>query len=251
MQDKLKYIIQNWPNSLVATTSWLEKSGIYKQLRSKYQKNHWIESVGYGAFIKNGDKIDWKNGVCSIQNQTDTIMHVGALTALELENLSHYVRVDKSAIYLFTDTKSTIPSWFVRYKWEQEIKIYHTDCFPSNIGLKNYQDNNLEMKISAPERAFLECIYLSPKIMDLVECYYILEGLANLRPDLLQSLLEGCKSIKVKRLFLYMAEKAGHKWFKYIGQTKIDSGSGERSIVKNGIYIPKYKITVPKELNEL
>ena len=31
---------------------------------------------------------------------------------------------------------------------------------------------------------------------------------------------------------------------------KIDFGKGKRSVVKNGVYVSKYKITVPKELEE-
>jgi len=49
---------------------------------------------------------------------------------------------------------------------------------------------------------------------------------------------------------MYLAEKAGHEWFKYLDLNKIDLGKGKRSIVKQGVYVPKYKITVPKELEE-
>ena len=73
----------------------------------------------------------------------------------------------------------------------------------------------------------------------------------NLRPHVIQELLESCKSIKVKRLFLYMAEKAGHSWLKYLDQSKIELGFGDRLVVKNGVYIKRYGITVPKELNNL
>jgi len=63
----------------------------------------------------------------------------------------------------------------------------------------------------------------------MVECYQILEGLANLRPKLLQELLENCNSIKVKRMFLYMAFKANHQWFDFVDQSKIELGTAESS----------------------
>ena len=75
-----------------------------------------------------------------------------------------------------------------------------------------------------------------------------MEGLNNLRPAVVQELLERCKSVKVKRLFLYMADKASHEWFNHIMVAKVDLGTGKRAIVKDGVYIPKYEITVPKEL---
>jgi hypothetical protein len=77
-----------------------------------------------------------------------------------------------------------------------------------------------------------------------------MEGLNNFHPLQVQSLLEKCTSVKVKRLFLYLAEKAGHEWFNKLDLNKIDVGSGKRSIVKEGVYIKKYLITVPKELEK-
>jgi hypothetical protein len=47
-----------------------------------------------------------------------------------------------------------------------------------------------------------------------------------------------------------MAEKAGHYWFKSLDVNKINTGTAKHQLVKNGVYIPKYKITVPKELYE-
>jgi hypothetical protein len=75
-----------------------------------------------------------------------------------------------------------------------------------------------------------------------------MEGLNALRPDQVQELLEACTSVKVKRLFLYLADKAGHQWFSKININHLDLGSGKRSIVKQGVYVAKYQITVPKEM---
>jgi len=47
-----------------------------------------------------------------------------------------------------------------------------------------------------------------------------------------------------------MAEKAGHQWVQYLDVSKVNLGSGVRSLTKDGAYVSKYKITVPKELAE-
>jgi len=52
------------------------------------------------------------------------------------------------------------------------------------------------------------------------------------------------------RLFLYLAEKAGYKWFDHLKTDKVNLGSGKRSIVKHGVYVDKYQMTVPKEWEE-
>ena len=59
-----------------------------------------------------------------------------------------------------------------------------------------------------------------------MECFELMEGLNNLPPKQVQTLLENCQSVKVKRLFLYMAEKADHRWFKQLDHYK--SGFGKR-----------------------
>ena len=47
-----------------------------------------------------------------------------------------------------------------------------------------------------------------------------------------------------------MAEKAGHYWFDMLNLYKINIGTSKQKLVENGIYINKYKITMPKELDE-
>jgi hypothetical protein len=57
-----------------------------------------------------------------------------------------------------------------------------------------------------------------------------------------------CRSIKVKRLFLYMAGKAGHDWRKRLDISALDLGKGDRSVTKGGTYIAQFGITIPEEL---
>lgn len=102
--------------------------------------------------------------------------------------------------------------------------------------------------VSSPERAFMECLLLAPVDFSFMDYYYIMEMLTTLRPKMVQSLLENCASVKVKRMFLYMAEKAGHQWFKALNPEKIHLGTGNRRLAANGTFISKYNITIPKEL---
>lgn len=106
----------------------------------------------------------------------------------------------------------------------------------------------IETNISTPARAMMECLSLCPKEFSLHEAFELMEGLSTLRPNHVQKLLEECRSVKVKRLFLYFAERAGHSWFKYINQNKIEMGSGNRSLTANGVLISKYNLVLPKEL---
>jgi len=251
-ENKINHLLQCWPQGTVATPYWLEQQGISRQLQAHYHKSQWIETIGTGAFKRTGNVIDWKSGLYAIQKQLELPVHAGGLTAVALQGSAHYVRF-KENIQLFGsgNSKSPLPKWFRTYKWGEEVKFYRTGFLPEAIGLKEYEDKTFSITISTLERAILECLYLAPQYMDLVECYHIMEGLAGLRPDLLQELLEACASVKVKRLFLYMAKKANHSWLQYLDIKSVDVGKGKRSLVKNGVYNSKYAITLPRELIEI
>ena len=60
-----------------------------------------------------------------------------------------------------------------------------------------------------------------------------------------QKLLEMCTSVKVKRLFLYMAESGRLPRLEEIGLGRINLGKGDRTVIKGGRLDPKYRITVP------
>ena len=94
----------------------------------------------------------------------------------------------------------------------------------------------------------MECLLLSPTHYNLLDVYYLMEMLTSLRSGLVQQLLENCTSVKVKRMFLYLAEKAGHRWFVKLDLSKISLGSGTRSYYKGGVKNTRYNIIIPKEL---
>ncbi len=122
---------------------------------------------------------------------------------------------------------------------------------PKTLGLADHEEKTFSIQIAGPERAILECLYLAPEHLDLVECYELMEGLTNLRPKMVQELLETCSSIKVKRVFLYMADKAKHHWLSFVDQSKITLGNGNRNLTRGGVYVSKYQISIPKELAAL
>lgn len=107
---------------------------------------------------------------------------------------------------------------------------------------------NWPLTISTPERAILEIMDELPDRESFEHVDNLMGGLANLSPRRVQRLLQACQSIKVKRLFLFMAERHKHAWFKRLDVTQIALGSGKRSLVEQGRYDPKYRITVPEAL---
>ena len=250
-EEKLKKLLAFHLPGTAYVTPWLERQGISRALQQRYRSSGWLESIGTGAFQRPSEKVSWQGGLYTLQVQSQLSVHAGALTALSLQGYAHYLRFGLETAFLFSPPKTNLPGWFKNRNWGPKIYHLKTSVLPPGLALMDYQTGAFSIEISAPERAFLECLYLSPDKLDLVECYHLLEGLTTLRPKLLQPLLEQCTSVKVKRLFLYMAEKAGHDWFKRLDPTKIDLGSGARTITQGGIYISSHSLTLPEELINL
>jgi hypothetical protein len=250
-ETKLKKLLNRHQLGTVSLAAWLEGLGISRDLQKYYCRSGWLESLGTGAFKRPGDTVGWQGGIYALQTQAQFSVHAGAITALTMQGFAHYVRMGLEKIYLFSGPKTQLPAWFRKHDWGAPIQSVSSSFLPSGIGLNDYGEKTFSIRISSPERGMLECLYLAPENQDLIECYQVMEGLANLRPKLVQKLLEQCNSIKAKRLFLYMAEKAHHQWLPFVKTTKVDLGSGERSLGKGGVYVSKYQLVLPEALTLL
>ena len=248
-KTKINRLIQTTPRGLVMLSACLASQGYPYELQQRYRKGGWLKSIGKGAMIKTGDSPVLSGAISALQKQANHDIHIGGRSALDLSGAAHYLQVNSKEITLFTENKSSLPLWFTDNHWDIKPKIFNASLFREDkTGLTVYKDGELTMNISGVARAMMECLSLCPNHFPLTEAYELMEGLVTLRPAQAQMLLEQCKSVKVKRLFLYLAERVDHRWLKYIDFQSIDLGSGVRSLVNEGSYIPKYKLVLPKEL---
>ncbi len=247
-ESKLNSLLSTQPKGTVLVSTWLADQGYSLDLQKRYRKSQWFESIGTGALIRHGDNVDYLGGLYALQTQLGLSVHVAAKTALSMQGKAHYLELSMKRVQIFGGKDENLPLWFKKYDWGLNVDYKKTSFLPPKLGLIEVELKSFKVKVSNPARAIMECLYLAPKSQPLLEIFQLMEGLNNLRPASVQKLLEACSSIKVKRLFLYMAEKADHDWFNYLKLEKVDLGSGKRSIVKDGVYVSKYQITVPKEL---
>jgi hypothetical protein len=140
-----------------------------------------------------------------------------------------------------------LPAWFKQYRWGIKVRYTTTNLFAGEAdqGLTKKDLGPYSIKVSAPERAVMEVLYGVPLVDSYEEARLLMEGLTTLRPRVVQSLLENCASVKVKRLFMLLAENCKHPWVRKVDLSKVDFGKGKRTLVKGGRFDPKYKITVP------
>jgi hypothetical protein len=231
-------------------SSWLTEHGYSFELQKRYRKSGWLQSIGTGAMIRAGDRVGYEGAMYALQKQAGLNIHTGGRSALSLLGKAHYLELAQTKAVLFGGQGEKLPVWFRQYDWGMTFDYHATSFLPPDLGLVDVEMKTFSIRVSGPARALMECLYLTPEKQELLECYDLMEGLNNLRPDHVQTLLEACKSVKINRLFMYLAEKTGHAWVQYLDLKKVDFGSGKRSLVSNGVYVPKYRITVPKKLED-
>lgn len=252
-KTKINHLIQVWPKGVVGTQRWLNELEINRFLAQQYCRSGWIKRLGQGAYQLASDKLKWEGGVCALENQLKFKIHVGAQTALELQGYRQYVAQNKNQIvWLFKSAKEKrkLPKWFVQVFEKQ----HHVHCITralfndDRLGLVSFSMDGYELSLSTPERAILEYLNLVPNYFSLDQAYFLLESMMTLRPELLQSLLAHCTSIKTKRLFLLLSEHQGHPWWSSLNLKNLVLGDNKLTIGKGGYYYPRYKLSLPMSL---
>lgn len=252
IKTKINRLINQWPRGTVGAASYLNASGFSHDLLTRYKKSGWIQSFGRGAYILFGDKLEWPGALYALQAQLGLNVHAGGKTSLEMKGYAHYLTPGQRRVFLYGPQGQVLPAWFKGESLGVDIAMTRTNLFPPDIqeSFSEFREKDFSVKISSPERSAMEMLHLVPGKISFEEALLILENLVSLRPEIVQRLLVICRSIKVKRLFLYMAERQGHSWVSQLDLSVIDFGKGKRMIVPNGRYDRKYRITVPTDHHE-
>jgi hypothetical protein len=255
-QTKISQLLKYWPNGTVAVQSWLNRQGVSRHLAVRYIKGKWFTKIGKGAYIKEGNAVDWTGGVYSLQSQLGFKVHVAGLTALELLGYGHFVLMGEGNPKWLSKHKSDkrpIPVWFREYFKKDNTICIEQGLFDGEWGkaLVEHTLSDCKIMVANPERAILEYLHFDSHGTSVAHGLLLMENLSTLRPKVIQELLESCQSVKVKRLFLVLAEHVNHPWVKRLNVEKIDLGKGKRVVGEGGYYNPKYQLSLPVNLKEV
>lgn len=272
ISNKLNLLTQRLPEGLLVDAAWLEQQGYSRALRHQYVGANWLEQPARGVFRRPRGQLTWEQAIVSLQHLLKFPVSIGGRSALELAGYAHYLSQTPVQIHLYTDKK--LPSWLSKLPIPQGFVSHNRQRFlptedsqlnsslkkPLEInesaatyktdllqGLMLLDNSDMSLIISTPERAYLELLDDLPQYESFHMADMIMEGLTNLSPRRMQSLLEVATSIKVKRLFFIFAERHKHAWLKHLDIKKIDLGTGKRMLVKGGKLHNKYQITLPEE----
>lgn len=245
MSSKINQLLQQWPSGTVATLRWLNSRGVDRRLADKYVQSGWLERLGHGAYKRAGSTVDWVGAVYALQTQLTLNVHPGGITAIELRGYTHYLAFGAREVVLFGNTGTKLPAWFEAHAWSRPVKLVTTGIFAgTEKTTSSLSIDTVDLEVATLEQAAFEMMYLVPKRQSYEEAFQAMESLTSLRPKAVQQLLECCTSVKTKRLFMHAAERAKHSWLKHIDLSKVDFGSGRRTIHAGGRLDKKYDLVV-------
>ena len=202
---------------------------------------------------------------------------VGGRTALELQGFAHFLSQEPHEVHLYG--KEILPGWMNKLPIRQKFifhrsgRLFRNDPITRaltnlSLNVKSHELKNTDpihgpsfnvmpwgqwdwpLLVSTPERAIFELLDELPGKESFHIVDKLFEGLVSLSPNRLSKLLADCKSIKVKRLFFFFADRHSPAWRKRLS-TEFNLGSGDRMLVKGGKLDPTYRITVPEDFDAL
>lgn len=251
-QEKLNQLQHILGEGLLAPAWWLEEKGYSRALLSRYVKSGWLESPTRGVYRRPGPALKWQNVVASLQLLMKTHLHVGGRTALVQRGMGQYVRMSgEETIVLYGPDR--LPPWVNAIGLPQKFEARNDTMFGDAVlGLQEetWGAWDWHLMYSTEERAMFELLAGVPQKESVYEAYVLVQGLVNLRPTLVSALLSACTSIKVKRLFLALADLHQHEWLAHLDLSHINLGHGKRMLIPGGTLHSKYLITLPSDLDD-
>lgn len=256
MSSKINWLVNHSTQGMLLLQPWLTKHGISPALAQKYVASGWLKKycagVYYRPFIDEALTPEWMAAVQALPNQLDLSVHLAGLSSLTQQGLNHYLQLRDNVVWIGGKKKQHLPKWFREFNnqtWVFAGNHKLTELIEKDFTTVNVQ--GITLKASCPELAAYEVVDAINTQLTFEHVAELFQGLVNLSPRKVQSLLTRSQSVKTNRIFLYLAHYYYHQWYQRLDESKIYLGTGKRQIVPNGIYDKKYQITVPAKFSLL
>lgn len=228
-------------------SGWLSQSGWSNQLVKCYCDNGWLERLCRGVVFRKGDTLRAYAVMASYRRQLGEGMHIAGHSALELHGYMHFVPMGKSRVMVALHSNYEA-QWLRMDAYDRTFVPVRMEAFCQPVEGVEYGE--MELSVASPEQAFAECLLLAPRHYGYLDLYLLMEQLTTLRPEVVTGVLERVGNQRVKRLYLYMAEKAKHVWLEDVDRERAGLTDSPLSVEKGGTFVNRYKMTIPTEVVE-
>ncbi|HEX4854052.1 type IV toxin-antitoxin system AbiEi family antitoxin domain-containing protein [Arenimonas sp.] len=263
-RQKLNRLLAELGDADMVSARWLRGHGYSTALVAGYVKRGWLRSPARGVYMAAAGLATWEGALHSLQQREQLRLHAGARFALALHGHEHYLRVQgvrEATLY----GPDRLPGWATALTLD--VRFMHGGLGPFPLVGIHFSADAPEDRLRAeglerlvvssttewvvvanPERAMLELCHAARDAADVHEAHATMQGMSGLRPWELSGLLRRCQSIKAKRLFLALADRANHAWLEHLELESVDLGRGKRAFFRGGRIDARYQITLPADL---
>jgi Transcriptional regulator, AbiEi antitoxin, Type IV TA system/Transcriptional regulator, AbiEi antitoxin N-terminal domain len=246
------------PANSVATRPWLLANGLSKDRLDNYVKSGRLRKLARGVYCHRYALLSWQSVMASFGKTVPQPAYVGGLSSLHESGYTQYLNLSKvRTVDIFSPVPE--PHWLkevaahldsVSFTWHKTHRLWpqfsQSHPLPDQTGFMRASEN--DPLLASQERAFIELLNEVPKRISFEHADEIMQGLVNLSPRKLERLLDGCNSVKAKRLFCWFAERHQHSWWKKLDYRQFDLGAGKRVVQEGGRLDSRYQITVPDHM---
>lgn len=253
LPSKINWLISHtYPGSLV-TQPWLTEHGIGYSLAHKYTQSGWLRKISAGVYYRPGASATevpgWSDALHAALHQLHLPVHLAGLSSLAHQGLSHYLQLQSEPVWVGVPNRQLLPKWFREFKGQQWW--YCTNSKLHNLCEQDFVTlpvNGKELTASCAELAAYEVVDAIGRLIRFEHAAELFQGLVNLRPRRVQSILERSHAVQTNRVFLFLSHLHGHQWARRLDEASINLGAGKRQVVAGGKLDERYQITVPESL---
>jgi hypothetical protein len=198
--------------------------GISADLAVHYVRAGWLTRLARGVYCRPNDILALYPSLLLLQRKLGGL-HVGGKSALDWYGVRQYVS-QQPMLHLYGWATAHLPDWFTeRFPAEYHRKRLFDEQPDDLLHANPFENRSGAPQVSAPERALLELLSEVGVRQSLQEARELVENTYSLRADVLQELLQHCKSVKTVRLCLQLGRDGSLPWAAKLDSTTLPTGS--------------------------
>ncbi|MCY4755407.1 type IV toxin-antitoxin system AbiEi family antitoxin domain-containing protein [Pelomonas aquatica] len=224
-----KEVLRAHPRGEPLGTAALKRLGVTPFRASALARSGWLDHLARGVYMLPGDTLSRDGSLAFLAEQIPGL-HVGSKTALSWRGVRQNIAF-RETLTLWGDRAKPLPAWFTqRFQARYQATQLFDDTLPVGLGLQPLPNGDTRVLVSVPERALLELLSDLGKTQSLSEARELVEGLPNLRLQVLDELLSHTLRIKVVRAAASLAAELNLPWAAMAKQHSLRIGGGTRWI---------------------
>lgn len=215
------------------TSKDLAALDISADLAVHYVRAGWLTRLARGVYCRPNEELALYPSLVLLQRKF-TGLHVGGKSAFEWYGLRQYVS-QQPRLHLYGWESGRLPDWFTaRFPAEYHRKRLFDEHPEALRHVGEFEKRSGAPQVSTPERALLELLSDVGVRQTLQEARELVESSYSLRAEVLQELLQLCKSVKTVRLCLQLGREGVLPWVAKLDPAKLPVGSDRPWVSRSG-----------------